>query len=441
MDVLRDPAQLVQLAIMGVALGIILFVTLERTLVDPRFPMATLLLSQGVVPAATGGFSAAGVLAAMAVVWGGRLSVLLLIMTAGVGGLTLWRHHPEERRAGAALMLGGVAFAGTGLLSEFATAEIGQRSHIGLLSYLAAWVAFSKPAWLVLNLKRVLGIYVVGSAAAVMLLPYATIEYSGSIIGLGSRAAGLLPHPNGLAPIMLLYLVLEALQPSARWIRWPVGGTAAVLLVLSQSKTTWGAAVIAAILLWVGRSPRRDTARLVAVALAVVTLGATLVMTDDAGEYDIVDRQQVDSLGTLTGRTAVWAYGLERWSEDPVFGAGSRVFREFASRTGQEWAGQAHNQYIQTLGRHGLLGLAGLLLYLGVLTRVALRHRRRTRYVSMALFAQVLVRTMAESNLDSFGVEQLVVFTLFVAWEREMATDEGPPSPDAVSVADARPEI
>lgn len=421
MSALRDPYTLLQLLVVAVTVGVVLAVFLQRTVGDPRFAMTALLISRGVVPALIGAFGVLQLGQEQAVVWGGRISVLVLVVATAVGALTLSRRDPVAVRAGRGLLLGSLAFVGMSTLSEFAMGEVGDRWYIGVLYFLAAWLSFAPPEWLAVQLKRVLGLYVIGSAIAVLFFAPAISEYEGSLIGIDLRARGLLPHANGLGPIMLLYLILESLQPSSRWLRWSVGGTAVVLLVLSQSKATWGAAAVVAVLLWAGRSQRGASARFISMGLIAVILAGTIAMTDSALEYEVVDQQQVDSLRTLTGRTAVWAYGLEQWRAAPVFGAGGNLFLDYAQRTGHEWAGQAHNQYVQTLGRHGLVGLMGLLLYLGVLVRMALRHRQATRYVSVALVGLVLVRSLAEANLDALGIEQLTVISLLLAWERNAA--------------------
>jgi len=61
-------------------------------------------------------------------------------------------------------------------------------------------------------------------------------------------------------------------------------------------------------------------------AAILAMLGA---MTLEAERFDI-DETPLGTVSTLTGRTDLWALGLERWQESPWFGAGSGVFRDIA---------------------------------------------------------------------------------------------------------------
>jgi exopolysaccharide production protein ExoQ len=343
-------------------------------------------------------------------------------------------------RPGRDLVLAAVTFSGAALLSEVVAGEFSQRTWVALGSALAIGLSLAPPAWLITQLKRIAGIWVIGSAVTAVIAPEYTVGSTDSLIGIGVRVHGLANHPNGLAPIMLLYLMLEKAQPSRPLIRWTVGSTAFGLLVLAQSKTSWAAALAVAAIFWAARSRRGVAARLLVLALVGITFVGAVVFSDAAEDLEIVEQRQVDSLRTLTGRTALWQYGLESWRESPMFGAGPNLYTDFADRTGQSWAGQAHNQYVQTLGRHGLVGLAGLLIYVVVLLRYGLRHARATGYVSLALVSLLLLRTMTEANFEGMAFEEFAVLALLVSWERARhpLTQSGPARAPVTQPLEAR---
>lgn len=414
---MRDPLFLSQLAFVAFTGGVVAAVVLHKFVRNPRFPIAALLVSHGVLPAVLGLAWATGVFADAATVWLGRLSNLLIILALLVALLTGRSQQGGGTQAGQGLIVGVVAFALLSLLSEFAMGGTSGAGRYMLASFIAIWLARTPSSWLLQQLKLILAVYVVGSALVALLAPFAWVPYGG-LIGIDIRVHGLAPHANSLGPLMLLYLIMEYAQPSRVWVRWGVGGTATVLLVLAQSKTTWAAAIVVGVLLWSGRSPRGAATRLIATGMIAVTCVALIVLTTEAAEYESPS-EQVTVPGTLTGRTVLWAYAVDVWRESPIFGGGPAVFRDYAERTGQAWAGHAHNQFIQSLSRHGVVGLMGLLAYLGALIYYGSRLRGPTQYVSVALVATLLVRTVTEANLSSFTLEQFVVFGMLLAWERD----------------------
>ena len=421
---MRDPLFLAQLGFATAAIGIIVAVTLQKTVRDPRLPVTALLLSVGVIPALIGVSLATSFHYDLANVWLGRVSTLLLVVALGAGIFQATASGITSVRQGRDLWLAAMAFSLTALVSEFVNGEFGPRSWVPVLGFTATYLALAHPQWLLTQAKRVAGLFVVGSAIAALVAPMAWTPYDASWIGMDERLQALFRHPNSLGPAMLLYLILERAQPSRSWIRWSVGSTAFVLFILAQSKTAWAAGLLVAAIFWAGQSRRNMWPRLAVAGLVGVALVASVMLTDDAAELEAVDAEQLDTMRTLTGRTHVWAYGLEAWQRSPVTGGGWRVFNDFAERTGQEWAGQAHNQYVQTLGRYGLLGLAGLLTYVVVLVRYGLRHAPATRYTSLALVGVALTRSITESALDGFGFEVFIVFALLLAWERASALED-----------------
>jgi O-antigen ligase len=367
----------------------------------------------------------------------GTIGVASPVLGAGVQALTyflIWVVaafavlRPSADTSGRGLWLAGLAIPVTAIATDLTITDIEparntlQEQLTFALLVTALWRAPRlDPALIVRYAKLVIGVMLVSSVLAIAAgLPGALHDPNSTIPAVG-RWSGTFSHPNAYGPAGVLYLVLERLQPSRLSVRVPMVGAALVAIVLSQSKTAWAAALIVGTILAVTGWARR---RAVFAALAATSLAAIGALTLDAERFDI-DGTPLGTVSTLTGRTDLWALGLERWQQSPWFGAGSGVFLDIANRTGQEWAGQAHNAYVSALAENGIVGLLAVLGYLGALGVIAWRHTPGTRNASVALLALLLVRTMTETPLMNFGYEELTILALAFAWERD------PPPPVA----------
>jgi O-antigen ligase len=264
------------------------------------------------------------------------------------------------------------------------------------------------------------GIIVVSLLAGLASLPGAWTDYPGSVIpGVDERLRGIVPHANTLGPIPVIYLVIERWLPSGKYVRWPLMVGSLVTLALSQSKTAWGTALVLLALYVLAESGRTKRALMIAtgcVASAVLLLFPGLALE---GADTVLGEEQIDNAMTLTGRTAVWADGIEIWQEHPVLGAGPEAFKNYASATDQGWAGQAHNQAIQVLGTTGLVGLIGLVIYVVVMSRAAFLHRRRSRWASVSLLVLLLLRAVAETPIDELSLLHLGLYCLLLSLTHE----------------------
>ena len=107
---------------------------------------------------------------------------------------------------------------------------------------------------------------------------------------------------------------------------------------------------------------------------------------------------------------------------NPLFGYGISMWNDsYRMQIGMDHAVSAHNQFLQTLSVAGTMGLIGLVVYLGVLVRYAIRAARRSQGLSVALLILVLLRCVTETplQLESFlsgaFVTQLLLFHLALA--------------------------
>ena len=251
----------------------------------------------------------------------------------------------------------------------------------------------------------------------------------GIIPGIDWRLFGLTSHANTLGPIALLGVLLELYAPS-RWrsLRWAHLASCVAALVLAQSRTAWGAALLMAIVVWLplrlapargagngaGQGTAHGTAQIFARAVWTVVGGLVLLIVAAcvfAVSGTVDDLHQHTDLGTLNGRFAIWAITLQAWQENVMFGYGAEVWGTARRlRFNLFHVGQAHNQLLQTLGEAGIAGLLLLAIYLLVLVQAARRGFRSSRGFGMALLLLLLARCVTESPMRAEGLLSWATF-------------------------------
>lgn len=236
----------------------------------------------------------------------------------------------------------------------------------------------------------------------------------GAIPGIDWRLFGLASHANALGPMALTGALLELYAPSrSPWLRGLNLLATVAVLVLAQSRTAWAAAVLMVLLVWLplwlrsGNAQLADARRfrravwglvtglvlLIALVFAMVTFGGS--------EY----LMRKTDFGTLNGRFQIWDITLDAWRQNIAFGYGPEVWGFERRRQFRLFhVGQAHNQFVQTLGEAGLAGLLLLLLYLLALAVAALRNFVASRGLVLALLLLVLVRSITEAPMRSEGL-------------------------------------
>ena len=243
---------------------------------------------------------------------------------------------------------------------------------------------------------------------------------AGVIPGIDWRLFGLTPHANTIGPVALLGLILELYSPYRRnWARLLNLAAAAAVFVLAQSRTAWVAALLIGMVVHVPLSimPKRGFAddprgfsRAVwtLIGCIAVLIVAACGMTAFGGtEY----LQRKTDLGTLNGRFQIWDITLEAWRENMLFGYGPEIWgAERRLRFNMLHVGQAHNQFVQTLGEAGLAGLAMLVVYLLALLTAAWRRFVASRGLVLALLLLVLARCVTEAPMRSEGLLSWATF-------------------------------
>ena len=350
-----------------------------------------------------------------------RTLVAVLVVGAAASVVILALPVARTPRRGGLAVAAAVAFGGAGVLSGLVNGASLGIGHLALPLTALAMGMFPPPssAWFEGRFTLALRVLVWGSLAAALVAPGWAVQqgYDSSILGLGSRLAGLTPHPNALGPIAVVLVVLE-------WRRRP-RAPLAVLLALgalgwTQSKTSWAALGVLAAVVLARRLRRRSPEKTmlpVLVLAAVVGTSAWFGLGLAAEGQDTVRRDE--SAETFTGRTAIWEVTLEVWRAEPLLGYGPDLWgdamdRRYRHRVGFP-PGHAHNQLIHTLGESGVVGAGALVVLLVALGGLARRADRSTAGIAGALFLVLVVQCFSEAPMQSVpnGTNFLLLFGTF----------------------------
>lgn len=378
--------------------------------------------------------------------WALRLSTLSIVGVAFTVALVAIIRRQQQ--AGATFFVIGLVAV---VASMFASAALGERPVFIHQNFYPSIVLASlllmpriDPEQVAVQAKHVLFVLMLGSLVLAAIFPtrFAETSYVGIIPGFHIRLHGLAPHANSLAPLALLYLILEY------WVRgrspWHMVGVASagLVLILTQSKTVWGAALLMLLLVAAVRLYHQFQQEMRTARVGWATLGALgtflgvallvpLLLTDAAGGF--FHSLMADSeVSTLTGRTDIWQMTLDTWRSNPWFGYGPKLWDiEFRLTHGAVLAAwHAHNQYLQALGEGGIVGLIAMLIYTAALIYYGVKFAGRTRGVSLALLVLLLIRTVTEIPLrltlllDTTFFVHLVVFVIFLMLSRETSARE-----------------
>ena len=242
----------------------------------------------------------------------------------------------------------------------------------------------------------------------------------GVIPGIDFRLFGLTPHANALGPIALIGLMLEAHFPSGTVVMRAAQIIAsAIVLVLAQSKTAWVAGFVVLLLVTVplglmpregGREDSRFGRAVITMLTCILVVIGTLVVLAQFDVLAYLDRTA--QIETLTGRTQIWDITLQGWHESDLFGYGPEIWgAERMLKFRLFHVGQAHNQFVQTLGEAGLMGMGLLLTYLGVMLHAAVSRFAVSRGLVLSLYVLVFARCVTEAPLRTDGVQSWPTFT------------------------------
>lgn len=263
--------------------------------------------------------------------------------------------------------------------------------------------------------------------------------HKGLIPGFELRLWGATPHANALGGISLFYLIVERLAPwRSNFLRGLCWLLVFVTLILTQSKTNWliGLALVGilfALEIWRAlgsgvSNPQRQQRVVAILALLVVGVLTAWAILLAVGPEMLFSRieQSFEAAGatTLTGRDVIWVLALKEWHGNPLFGYGPTIWDEdYRRAVGVAFAYHGHNQYLNTLARAGLFGMAGLALMLVAYLYYAVRFFTATQGVLLAALAMILARGFTETPMSIWGVssQEILINLTLVALIAQLA--------------------
>jgi exopolysaccharide production protein ExoQ len=223
-------------------------------------------------------------------------------------------------------------------------------------------------------------------------------EYSGR-----ARFTVFALHPGSLADLSALAILIGRLVP--RRPRWFF--QLFLLLVNLATCARWSTAslilVMLASTLWATRITLKAMA-LTMLGAATAALAAWIVLTAEIPigripfEQFYGDKVTLEEVTTLNGRTGVWAESESMIPGTILFGYGVEGARAAILRA-FEWAGHAHNAYLEVLFAGGLPGLIGFLIGWGAAVVKIARTDTPLRPYVLSMHVYMFICGLTDPNI------------------------------------------
>lgn len=265
------------------------------------------------------------------------------------------------------------------------------RSFLVLLVAIALSLCRFELPRLLWHSRVILRVYLVLCVVLVLVMPeYAWWSPTGrQWLGV-PQFVGVASHPNVLGPIAALAFLLELGFRGQRYLRLIFGALALAVLVLAQSRGGWLGGVLALSMFLLVPEGRIGARRMLIIIQGII--GAALVI--------LFVMSDVESEDFTNGRLGLWTAIIDRSAQSWLLGNGIDAFSA-TSRSDYGfavWAGQGHNQFLDTFFTGGILGVA-LLTVLVVLCVVWVLRTGPHRRIAFGAFAILLVDMVVESPL------------------------------------------
>jgi exopolysaccharide production protein ExoQ len=255
------------------------------------------------------------------------------------------------------------------------------------------------------TLSWVLRLVFIGSliGAAVAPAAFTNREYSSLIPGLSWRLVGLSDHANSVGAVALLGLLLEVSTQVWKRPHWFFLVINLTVLIGAQSKTAWVGAVAVLLLSKAALHRHFDggdgTHAYKAWSRLCWLCAGTLVIYGVVMHFDLISALDTQFSG-YTGRDKIWDVTFSEFERSPLLGYGPALWdMQYRLEQGMPYVGQSHNQFMQTLGQGGLIGIGALLVYLGILLWRSFLALRRGSSLALLAVLVVLIRCQMETPL------------------------------------------
>ncbi len=240
---------------------------------------------------------------------------------------------------------------------------------------------------------------------------------------------GRLPDPTFLSPIaaslMLLAIILISLERRTSYVIAGVFGAGVMIFAFGKAGIIAG--IFSTLLFYLLQRKLKVGAMLV-LGLAALGLGVAL-LTPVAGYVQFYNGTA--QVGTLTGRTNVWAAALPAFRQNFLFGKGylASYFAWAFAKNRLSTAGHMHNGFLEVMYNNGIVGLVPMVVFVWVTAknllaslRIASRGGRardpRLGQVYLltlgcaVMYVNLIINGMFEA---SFGARAVSLFMLLIA--------------------------
>lgn len=361
--------------------------------------------------------------------WAQRGVTIFLLLASGERIVSAWLRQKSSTRSPPLLLPTYVLFWLATVASPALFSAHPIVSHEYVYPLLIGWGAILLSAHeseqAVASARNAILIFIAASFLLIPVNSKMVLEFSygqGLIPGL-PRLAGLAPHAVSLGMIVQAGLLcLWVLPLQRRWLNRLAWGIGLSAFFLAQSKTAWlSFSVCASVLVYIRhgasfqrrffdpKNPTFGVLILIALMAIVIIVSATFLFTDITSKLaSFSDSSEGAQLTSLTGRDKIWAVAFNEWTQNPIFGYGPDLFSDaHRNSVGMSFATNAHNQFMDTLARSGLIGAAALVTYVLLLLALSLRYANTTGGLTVALFVAIALRGISEVplNLFSYGPE------------------------------------
>lgn len=259
------------------------------------------------------------------------------------------------------------------------------------------------------HVRLILRTYLAMCFLSIFILPEFVWRHGRDWLGT-PQFASLPGHPNALWPIAALALLLELTTGGRRFWRWTFGALALAALVLAQSRGGWAAGVLVLVisaLVPPDRTGPRRTLLFVQCGIGLAIVAAFAITDPDSGDI-------------TNGRWGLWTAILNRGGQSWLFGSGLDAFSD-TNRSANgfaRWAGEGHNQFMDSFFTGGLVEVAPLAALVVVCVAWSMRSgpQRRTAIGAVAiLFVALTVEAPLRPALATANFVAVMVLAIVTA--------------------------
>lgn len=359
--------------------------------------------------------------------WISRISHLI-ILTLALSEIFLWAIRKKKINIGIySLWLAALMYY---MASNIISGIFGEYIEYGI-KILYAPIVFTAVALLVDEnyqgfLEQIRAIIFIPLLISLLLIftnPLLVMEsgYKSLIPGFTIRLAGITDHANSLGTLSAVALLIELSRFKKHSLNYAFLLSSIACLLLSQSKTSWFIVLFGAVLIFFSKKnnnkkqklPQLSTTTTIIFSI-IITSFLSLYKIDSILDFFTQDRT---GLTTLTGRTKIWTITIDEFLNNPLFGYGPTIWSmEYRSLKGMLYVGQAHNQYIQTLGQAGLIGILFLINYIYRLLKLSMTKENAMKPLASALVFALLTRGFSESPMRMQSILDIDTFIHLIAF-------------------------